>query len=142
MDKVAWVEVELAEVDVAEVELVEDDAAGDEMDACVFRQSLIAFLLLVLLLCFSPDVQAQGDAALFKAKCAVCHGANGDSNTAIGKSLKLRDLRSSDVQKQTDAQLTTITGCGKGKMPAYREKLTGDQINQVVAYIRTLAANK
>lgn len=83
--------------------------------------------------------QAQGDAgSLFKSKCAACHGADGKGNTAVGKSLNLRDLGSADVQKQTDAQLTDITANGKGKMPAYKGKITDDQIKQLVAFMRTL----
>ena len=57
----------------------------------------------------------------------------------VGKGMKLRDLRSPDVQKQTDAELYTIICCGKGKMPGYQGKLTDDQIKQQVAYIRSLA---
>jgi cytochrome c6 len=92
---------------------------------------------------FSTSVWAQKDAPpLFKAKCSVCHGADGSGNTAIGKALKLRDLRSTDVQKQTDAQLTTITRCGKGKMPAYMGKLSDEQIKHLVEYMRSLARTK
>jgi mono/diheme cytochrome c family protein len=56
----------------------------------------------------------------------------------MGKNLKLRDLGSDDVQKQSDADLTAITENGKGKMPAYKGKLTDDQIKQLVGYIRSL----
>lgn len=52
--------------------------------------------------------------------------------------MKVRDLGSDDVQKQTDAQLTEITANGKGKMPAFKGKLTDDQIKQLVGYIRSL----
>jgi mono/diheme cytochrome c family protein len=40
--------------------------------------------------------------------------------------------------KMSAAQLVAATKEGKGKMPAYSGKLTGAQINQVVAYIQTL----
>jgi mono/diheme cytochrome c family protein len=56
----------------------------------------------------------------------------------MGKAFKLRDLGSDEVQAQTDAQLTAITSDGKGKMPAYKGKLTDDQIKELVGYIRTL----
>ena len=53
------------------------------------------------------------------------------------------DLRSDEVQKQTDAQLIDSTANGKGKkMPAYKGKLTDDQIKQLVGYIRELAKKK
>lgn len=101
--------------------------------------SILPFAFLPTLL-LPLQARSQNDAAsVFKAKCAVCHGANGDGNTNVGKGLKLRDLRSADVQKQTDAQLNTIICCGKNKMPSYQGKLTDDQIKQQVAYMRTLA---
>jgi mono/diheme cytochrome c family protein len=53
--------------------------------------------------------------------------------------MHLRDLRSPDVQKQTDADLIAITANGKGSMPGYKGKLTDDQIKQVVSFIRDLA---
>ena len=56
----------------------------------------------------------------------------------MGKTLKLRDLGSADVQSQSDADLTGIITNGKGKMPKYDGKLTADQIKDVVKYIRTL----
>jgi len=54
--------------------------------------------------------------------------------------LGVKDLRSDEVQKQTDAQLSDIITNGMGKkMPAYKGKLTDDQIKGLVAYIRGLA---
>ncbi|MGB8324744.1 MAG: cytochrome c [Candidatus Acidiferrum sp.] len=71
--------------------------------------------------------------ATFKAKCAACHGADGKGK----EMMKTRDLGSPDVQKQTDADLTTIITKGKGKMPAYGT-LTPDQVKDLVTYVRSL----
>jgi cytochrome c6 len=90
-------------------------------------------------LCASPAARADDSAALFKSKCAACHGADGKGDTAMGKTFKLRDLASADVQKQSDADLTGIITNGKDKMPAYKGKLTDDQIKGLVAYVRGLA---
>ena len=94
-----------------------------------------------MLLAFAIAPAARADnpgETLFKQKCAACHGADGKGETPMGKNFKLRDLGSEDVQKQTDAELTAITENGKGKMPAYKGKLTDDQIKQLVGYIRSL----
>ena len=77
-------------------------------------------------------------AAVFAGKCAMCHGKGGAGDTGMGKSMKLRDLASADVQKQSDADLTKIVADGKGKMPAYKGKLSDDEIKGVVAFIRSL----
>ena len=101
--------------------------------------------LTVLTLCIliaAPSAFAGGGGsdgpAIYKAKCAMCHGPDGAGQTTMGKNLKLRDLRSADVQKQTDAALTKVITDGKGKMPAYKGKLTPADIESVVAFIRTL----
>ncbi len=78
-------------------------------------------------------------ATLFKAKCAACHGADGSGNTVMGKKLKVRDLRSADVQGQSDAQLTAVISKGKGKMPPYEKSLNQQQVQELVAFIRKLA---
>jgi cytochrome c6 len=74
----------------------------------------------------------------FKAKCAMCHGADGKGDTAMGKKFGLKDMGSADVQGKSDADLTTIITKGKDKMPAYDGKLTKEQIDGLVKYIRTL----
>ena len=75
---------------------------------------------------------------LFKAKCAACHGADASGNTPVGKNLKIRDLRSAEVQSQTDEQLSNIITKGKGKMPSYEKSLSQEQVNQLVAFIREM----
>jgi cytochrome c6 len=87
----------------------------------------------------SVPASAQDAAALYKTKCAACHGADGKGETAIGKANKIRDLGSAEVRAESDADLTTIITAGKSKMPAYGKSLKPDQVKDLVAYIRTLA---
>ncbi|HZQ68297.1 MAG TPA: cytochrome c [Terriglobales bacterium] len=93
---------------------------------------------LAVALVFSTFSLAESGADLFKAKCAVCHGATGAGDTGMGKAMNLRDLGSADVQKQSDADLTAIITNGKGKMPKYDGKLTKEQIESLVQHVRTL----
>jgi mono/diheme cytochrome c family protein len=88
-----------------------------------------------------PVVATAADegADLFKSKCAMCHGPDGAGKTMIGEKLKIPDLQSADVQKKTDADLKAIIAKGKDKMPAYDAKLSKEQIDKLVAYIRELA---
>jgi mono/diheme cytochrome c family protein len=103
-------------------------------------QNLTKAVLTVLActLVFSTWSLADSDADTFKAKCAVCHGADGKGETTMGKTLKARDLGSADVQSQSDADLAGIITNGKGQMPSFDGKLTPDQVKDVVKYIRTL----
>lgn len=77
-------------------------------------------------------------AALYKAKCAVCHGADGKGATPMGQKLGAKDFHSPEVAKMSDAELLDITKKGKDKMPSYDKKLTDDQIKSLIKYIRTL----
>jgi mono/diheme cytochrome c family protein len=82
---------------------------------------------------------AQGTGAeTYKAKCAMCHGADGLAATGMGKSMNIKSFKDPSQVKLTDEQLIASTTDGKGKMPAYKGKLTDAQIKDVVAYIRTL----
>jgi len=71
--------------------------------------------------------------ATFKAKCAMCHGADGKGKA----SMKTPDFTSADVQKKSDADLSGVITNGKGKMPAYKT-MTPDQVKDMVAFIRSL----
>lgn len=82
---------------------------------------------------------ANDAATLYKGKCASCHAADGSGNTAMGKKLNLRDLRSREVQSQSDDQLYNIIAKGKGKMPPYGKSLGADKCKLLVAHIRKLA---
>lgn len=82
----------------------------------------------------SSSAAAQDAAGTYKAKCAMCHGADGK-----GGKMGTRDFASAEVKAETDAQLTDIITKGKGKMPAYDGKLKADEIKGLVAYIRSLA---
>lgn len=98
-----------------------------------------AVLLAIIAIMLAPLAAFAADGpALYKAKCATCHGADGKAETAVGKSMKIPSFGSADVQKTTDADLTKAITDGKGKMPPYKGKLAADEIKALVAYIRTL----
>jgi cytochrome c6 len=100
---------------------------------------LTAALLSTAALALPAAAAAAPDPAkVYKDKCIGCHGASGDGQTPMGKSLKAGDLRSPAVQAQTDAQLNATVTKGKGKMQAFGKKVSPEEIAEVVAYIRSL----
>jgi cytochrome c6 len=99
-----------------------------------FVRSLLALLVFGLF----ANVMSADAAGTYKAKCQMCHAANGAGDTPAGKSLKARDLRLPAVRKQTDAQLAAVIANGKNKMPKFSDKLTKQEIAALVTYIRTL----
>jgi len=99
----------------------------------------IVLLLAIVTMMLAPLAAFAADgAAVYKAKCASCHGPDGKGETSIGKSMKLKSLGGTDVQKQTDANLKKVISDGRNKMPAYNGKLSADEIKALVAFIRTL----
>ncbi|HEX8620155.1 MAG TPA: cytochrome c [Thermoanaerobaculia bacterium] len=96
-------------------------------------------LFLLPFLFTNPAFTAEPGAALYRQKaCATCHAADGSGNTPAGKSMKARDLRCDEVQKQSDAELAAAILEGRGKMPAFKTSVSAEQVKELVAYIRAL----
>jgi len=100
----------------------------------LIRMGLFALLISGLLAVISSSAVAQDAAATYKAKCAMCHGADGK-----GGKMGTKDFASPEIKGMSDAQLTEAVTKGKPpKMPAYGEKLKDTEIKDLVTYIRTL----
>lgn len=99
-----------------------------------------AMLLVIASMLVALPLLAEDAPALYKSKCAMCHGPDGRGDTTMGKKLAIRSLASADVQKQSDADLLRVITDGKGKMPAYGTKLDAAKIQALVAHLRTFAA--
>jgi mono/diheme cytochrome c family protein len=110
----------------------------------VFRllRGSVAMIMLCGLVAAGTAQTASNAASIYKANCESCHGADGSSNTGLGRALHAQDLRSDETQKQSDAALMEVITKGRGKMPAFAAKIKPDDISKLVAYIRTLAAKK
>ena len=107
---------------------------GKDMRSTPVRIAVITALLAVG---FGGAMAQDDAAALYKAKCQVCHGPDG-KGSAVGQKIGVRDFHSPEVAKESDAELFTITKDGKNKMPKFDGKLTDDQIKALVKYIRSL----
>lgn len=85
-----------------------------------------------------PATFAQsGGAAIYKAKCQMCHGATGMADSPAGKAMKVKPITDSEVKKQSEAQMIAATKNGMGKMKAFKDSLNEGQIKDAVAYFRT-----
>lgn len=75
---------------------------------------------------------------LFVQNCVTCHGPDGSGNTAIGKSVGAKDLRSAEAKKLSDAEIATQINQGKGNMPPFASSLKKENVNNLIAYVREL----
>ena len=88
------------------------------------------FLLITSLVLLAVPAMADDGAALFKAKCAACHGPDG---TKMAKA----NLGSAEVQGKSDADLVSFIGTNP-KHNFKSKGLNDDQIKALVTFLRTL----
>jgi mono/diheme cytochrome c family protein len=76
---------------------------------------------------------ADDGAAVYKAKCAMCHGTD-----AAGKpAAKIPSLFSDEVKKMSGDELAKDIA-EKAKHPSMVQSLAPDQVKLVVSYVRSL----
>lgn len=81
-----------------------------------------------------PLFAADG-AAIFKAKCAGCHGADGlKSMPAMG----VKPLNTPEILGKSEAQLDAAITNGVGKMPGFGGKLSAEEITAVTGFVKGL----
>lgn len=108
----------------------------------MFFVVVIPIVVLILALVSAQGQNAADDgAALFKAKCAICHRQDGASKTPTGQRFNFHELNAADVQKQSDSDLSHAIGQGKGKMPVFGKTLSEDQKQLLVVHNRGFAGS-
>jgi len=76
---------------------------------------------------------------LFSKKCASCDGRNGRAKTFKAKLNHARNISDSEWQERvSDERIFNSIMNGKGKMPAYGKKLSEQEIEALVTYVRGL----
>jgi len=96
--------------------------------------AVIVLTIAVVLFILIPGLSwAEDGAALFKAKCAACHGADGAGKPAM----KAPSLISDDVKKKTDADIIKTVQTNP-KHGAIAKGLNDEQLKAVVGAIRDL----
>lgn len=80
---------------------------------------------------------------VFNTNCVLCHGVNGDGKgrASVLYNPPPADLTRSDKNDDYKRMITTLGGKAMGRsdvMPVWGEQLTPTQIDDVVAYLRTI----
>jgi cytochrome c6 len=110
--------------------------------SCIAGVTVAAVALAAIALLSVPaKADTAAAEATYKAKCAMCHGPDGKGETATGKMMKVKDFSSEEVQKMSDADLSSAISSGKGKMAAFKT-LSADQVKDLVAYVRAFGKKK
>ena len=94
----------------------------------------------------SPSIPAAIAVAngkdLYVTNCAACHKESGKGGkvTVEGKTMEPDDITTAKMAAKTDEKLTeyVVKGFPDDGMPAFKDKLTPDEIKAVVAHVRVL----
>jgi mono/diheme cytochrome c family protein len=98
------------------------------------KRKILVFATIILA---SAGIGFAADAAANWAQhCASCHGKDGSGNTMMGKKLGVKDY--TKEQSFSDAEAANVIKNGKGKMKAYKDKLSDADVKALVAYVRSL----
>ena len=83
---------------------------------------------------------APADAAsIYNRQCALCHGRDGRGRTRRGRQTHARDMTNPEWQDDvSDERLFNSISNGRGKMPAFRKKISENDIDALVAYVRRM----
>jgi mono/diheme cytochrome c family protein len=96
-------------------------------------QRLVLSLVLLTLASTAAFAAELAQDAVYKAECAMCHGANGEGKAAM----KVAPLK--DSSAKSESELVAIIAKGKApKMPAYEGKLKPEEIKVLVEDIKSL----
>ena len=95
---------------------------------------MLVMTIAVALFILIPNLSwAEDGAALYKAKCAMCHGADGAGKPAA----KIPSLVSPEAKAKSDADLTKAVA-ETAKHPAPVKGLGADDAKAIVTFLRTL----
>jgi mono/diheme cytochrome c family protein len=82
-----------------------------------------------------PFATAQAN---FTKNCEPCHGPNGEGGLVKveKKQIKVPSLKAEHAIKHTDDQLTKMITNGEEEMPAFKDKLSQQEIADMVKFVR------
>jgi cytochrome c5 len=73
----------------------------------------------------------------YRARCQGCHGTSGVPFPGIAKIMGVKAANDPAMKKDSEALMIAAVENGKGKMPAFKGKLTDAQVKAAVEYFRT-----
>lgn len=85
---------------------------------------------------------ATAGEGIYKAKCVLCHGPQGKGDGVGAAALNPKPADHTDgayMNARSNEELLAVIRDGKGQMTPWGNILSDEEMNQVLAYVRTLA---
>src|SRR6185436_17956505 len=108
------------------------------------KMKMKSIITMTAILCVAAASQAADVGANWTKHCAACHGKDGKGQTKAGKLAGVKDQTDPAYQAtlKDDKMFQSIkAGLKEGdkeKMKPFAEKLTDEEINALIAHVRTL----
>ena len=103
-----------------------------KMKRLLMMIALFVFLLIAFVNPPALAADAAAGAKVFNANCAACHMGGGNAINAA-KTLK-KDALTANGKDTIESIVTQVTN-GKNVMPAFKDRLSEDQIQSVAMYV-------
>jgi mono/diheme cytochrome c family protein len=89
----------------------------------------------------APITGVRAPKEVWEQRCIACHGEDGRGQTKKGRQLKTPDMTRSKWQAHlSDEKIASAiaNGVPKRKMPAFKDKLSNEEIQALVPFVRAL----
>lgn len=118
------------------------DFSGGQMKRVPLALTVVGAAVLSLFIVFgaAKTNEAAADArTIFNRQCVSCHGRDGRGRTRKGRQTHARDMTDASWQDDvSDERLFNSISNGRGKMPAFRKKISENDIDALVAHVRRM----
>jgi mono/diheme cytochrome c family protein len=111
------------------------------------KKQLVSLIILSLIASIPAISNAATGEEVWMKNCKKCHGEDGKAATAMGKRFEIADYTDPAVQAKwsdEDIKEAVINGLknesGKKVMLAFGKKLSEEEVDAVVLYLRSLSA--
>jgi cytochrome c oxidase cbb3-type subunit 3 len=83
--------------------------------------------------------QVERGRAVYSANCGRCHGSDGQGRTRMAETVEPPDLSDPAwLRGRSSSRMIASVANGRGQMPAFKKKLSREDIAASIAYVRTL----